>query len=287
MGMARADEPTALRELLSAGSCTQVRIELKAEGLFRPGLTSGAHQAEATMPKPLALTYRPGWFSPSGCWLQGLRRGGTRASRPQSGSAIGRWSRVQRQGGSMGFSGGCRDQWGGQAHGERLASRAVAACGRARRSRGAVVVVSPAGPMTRSELELVQGLGDPLTLADFLPPEPVAKGMSWKLPESAVDLSLRLRHPESPVRLRARSSSSTRRRRGSGSRARFKALRSGGAGTITCEGFLNFDREAGLVDRLEVNRVESRQARAGGGGPRRQEHADGRPTGRPDRARAG
>ena len=33
----------------------------------------------------------------------------------------------------------------------------------------------------------------------------------------------------------------------------------GGAGTITCEGFLNFDRKAGLVDRLEVNRVESRQ----------------------------
>ena len=40
--------------------------------------------------------------------------------------------------------------------------------------------------MTRAELELVQGLGDPLTLADFLPREPVAKGRTWKLPESAV-----------------------------------------------------------------------------------------------------
>ena len=54
-GPALADEPTELRESLSAGTCTQVRIELKAEGLFRPGLSSGALAAEATMPKPLAL----------------------------------------------------------------------------------------------------------------------------------------------------------------------------------------------------------------------------------------
>ena len=48
------------------------------------------------------------------------------------------------------------------------------------------MVVSPAGPMTRSELELVQGLGDPLTLPDLLPARPVEKGQSWKLPGSAV-----------------------------------------------------------------------------------------------------
>ena len=34
----------------------------------------------------------------------------------------------------------------------------------------------------------------------------------------------------------------------------------GGAGTITCEGFAHFDRQAGLVDRLELNRTENRQA---------------------------
>ncbi len=33
----------------------------------------------------------------------------------------------------------------------------------------------------------------------------------------------------------------------------------GGQGKITCEGSLDFDRTAGLVNRLEVNRVESRQ----------------------------
>ena len=43
-------------------------------------------------------------------------------------------------------------------------------------------MVSPAGPLTRPELELVQGPGDPLDLADFLPARKSAKGRSWKLP---------------------------------------------------------------------------------------------------------
>ena len=34
---------------------------------------------------------------------------------------------------------------------------------------GSVVVISPAGPLTWDELQLVQGLGDPLTLGDLLP----------------------------------------------------------------------------------------------------------------------
>ncbi|MGC8644261.1 MAG: hypothetical protein ACP5XB_30745, partial [Isosphaeraceae bacterium] len=44
-----------LRERLTPGNCTHVRIELKAEGLFRPGLPPDALTAEAKMPKPLAL----------------------------------------------------------------------------------------------------------------------------------------------------------------------------------------------------------------------------------------
>ena len=55
-----------------------------------------------------------------------------------------------------------------------------------RTADGTVVVVSPAGPMTRAELELVQGLGDPLVLVDLLPAKGVLKGETWKLPNSAV-----------------------------------------------------------------------------------------------------
>ena len=55
-----------------------------------------------------------------------------------------------------------------------------------RRERdGPVVVVSPAGPLTWDELELVQGLGDPLTLADLLPEKPVASGQHWRVPDTA------------------------------------------------------------------------------------------------------
>ena len=34
----------------------------------------------------------------------------------------------------------------------------------------------------------------------------------------------------------------------------------GGAGTISCDGFFTFDRKSNLIDRLEVNRAEKRQA---------------------------
>ena len=55
-----------------------------------------------------------------------------------------------------------------------------------RRDRdGPVVVISPAGPLTWNELELVQGLGDPLTLADLLPERPVAVGEHWRVRNSA------------------------------------------------------------------------------------------------------
>ena len=50
-----ADEPVVLREPMPAGTSTQVRIELKAEGLFRPGLPPSSMSDEARMPKPLAL----------------------------------------------------------------------------------------------------------------------------------------------------------------------------------------------------------------------------------------
>ena len=48
-----------------------------------------------------------------------------------------------------------------------------------------VSVFSPGGPLTRSELELVQGPGDPLALASLLSDEPVAVGEKWKVGEPA------------------------------------------------------------------------------------------------------
>jgi hypothetical protein len=124
---------------------------------------------------------------------------------------------------------------------------------------GAVLVVSPAGPLTRSELELVEGLGDPLDLADFLPAQEVAKGHSWKLPTGAASalsgydtvksctLEATLeRFDESMAHVRLAGD--------------IEGSVLGGPGTISCQGFLTFDRKSILIDRLEVNRTEKRQA---------------------------
>ena len=53
-----------------------------------------------------------------------------------------------------------------------------------REAEGPVVVVSPAGPLTWDELQLVQRLGDPLTLGDLLPEKPVAIGGHWRIRDS-------------------------------------------------------------------------------------------------------
>jgi len=256
-GPAFADERMELRESRSSGSCTQVRIELKAEGLFRPGLSSGALTAEANMPKPLALDVKTRLVfaermldteTAPGSVEAKRRSGSGSAARPASGEKAVRWV-IQA---AAAINGEVRPTASVLRPGLSLlvAGRAAA--------QGTVVVASPAGPMTRAELELVQGLGDPLTLADFLPRQPVTKGGAWKLPESAV-VSLTgydtVKSSTMEATLEQLDEAAARIRL----KGEVQGSALGGAGTITCEGFLNFDRKARLVDRLEVNRVESRQ----------------------------
>ena len=52
---AEAGEPLVLREEMRGGCSTRVQIELKAQGLFQPGLPPGGTSAELRMPKPLEL----------------------------------------------------------------------------------------------------------------------------------------------------------------------------------------------------------------------------------------
>ena len=129
-----------------------------------------------------------------------------------------------------------------------------------RRDRdGSVVVVSPAGPLTWYELELVQGLGDPLILGDLLPDRPVKVGDRWRVRDAAAQalseydsltsnkLEATLESADAPkarIRLKGQIQGSAR----------------GGVGKMSCEGFLTFDLQAALVDHLDLNRVESRQA---------------------------
>ena len=122
-----------------------------------------------------------------------------------------------------------------------------------------MTVVSPAGPLSRPELELVEGLGDPLTLPDLLPETRVAKGESWKLPSSAVFAlteydTVKLTTLEATLEQLDESGAQIK------IKGEVQGSAHGGAGTITCDGLAHFDRQEGLVDRLELNRTENRQA---------------------------
>jgi len=245
-----AEPAVELREALRAGSCTQVRIELKAEGLFRPGLPPSSVAAEAKLPKPLSLDIATRLIfnerilnaasEPDGSGKEQPYRSPTMALRwvVQAASAINGEIRptasLLRPGLSL-----------------LVAERTSA--------EGALVVVSPAGPMTRAELELVEGLGDPLLLPDLLPMKPVEKGQSWKLPNSAVFALTEydtLKSTTVEATLEELDENAARIRL----KGEVRGSAHGGAGTITCEGFAHFDRQTRLVDRLELNRTENRQA---------------------------
>jgi hypothetical protein len=128
----------------------------------------------------------------------------------------------------------------------------------AERRDESVVVFSPTGPLTRSELEVVEAVGDPLALTGLLPDRPVVRGDHWRvgsdavrglsgydaLAVSALDASVEsLDATAAVVRLKGE--------------IRGAAL--GGAGTITCEGTFRFDRIAGQIARLDLTRHETRK----------------------------
>ena len=123
---------------------------------------------------------------------------------------------------------------------------------------GAVFVWSPGGPLTRSELELVQAAGDPLALTGLLPGKPVAVGDRWKVEGDAARClsaydALAVNALEATLEGLDEASATIRL----AGEVRGAVL--GGEGTITCSGSLRFDRKAGRIDRLSVERSETRK----------------------------
>jgi hypothetical protein len=122
----------------------------------------------------------------------------------------------------------------------------------------AVVVFSPSGPLTRSELELVEGVGDPLALSGLLPDRPVAVGDRWTVGRDAA------RGLSGYDALAANALEATLESRdGDAAAIRLKGtIRGaalGGEGTIDCDGTLTLDPASGQVRRLVLNRRETRK----------------------------
>ncbi len=124
---------------------------------------------------------------------------------------------------------------------------------------GQVVVVSPGGPLTRAELELVQAPADPLALAALLPAAGVTKGSTWTVgSDAARSLSGYDSLDDNALKATIDSLDDAKAVVALKGTVRGSAL--GGPGTITFTGTFTFDRIAGRVESLEVERQETRQA---------------------------
>ena len=129
----------------------------------------------------------------------------------------------------------------------------------AERRNGAVVAYSPAGPLTRSELEVVEGDGDPLLLAALLPTKAVEVGTRYVVEfEGARALSgydaLATNRLEGTVAsLDADTAKITLK-------GEVRGAARGGEGVMRFDGELTFDRKLNRVQRLSLGRSETRKA---------------------------
>ncbi len=243
-----------LREAVRRGSTSRVRIELKAQGLYRPGLPPGKVASEARLPKPRALDVATRLiFCERVLDLEDDATSGVERSGSAKEAGRGQPRKVVRHviQAAAAINGEVRP------FATILRPEVAMLIAERRRQEGPVVVISPAGPLTRSELEVVQAIGDPLALSDVLPGGAVGLGRHWRVgPFAAQTLSGYdvITVNELDASLESVDSTKARIR----IHGRIEGSANGGKGLITCEGQVTFDRQMGWIDRLEVNRAETR-----------------------------
>ena len=232
---ADGDGPTTLVESIPPGETTAARIELKAKGLYRPSLAPDAMTADAKMPKPLdvdvqtRIVYRERL-------LPGPKKRSVRLVRQAASAINGEIRPTARE----------------------LRPELALLLAERRDSDGAVTVVSPSGSLTRGELELVEGVGDTLCLADLLPEGPVSRGDEWPVRRAALwaitgyDVVA-----STTVKGRLETIADGKARVALSGEVKGSFL--GAEGTMTCDGNLTFDLRSKLVEGLELNRTESRR----------------------------
>ncbi len=224
-----------LRESAQPNEATRVLVTLKAEGLYQPAPAPGLAKDEPV--KPLALKVETRFDFGERVIKLDDKGQARRAVRRvvQAASAI---------------------------NGEIRAAGAVlrpevALLVAEPRDKG-VVVFSPGGPLTRSELEVVQGAGDPLLLSRLLPGKAVAKGEHWRVSDDAARClsgydALAVNSLQATLET---VNADTAKIRLSGE-VRGAVL--GGEGAINCEGLCIFDRKSEKIVEMTVKRAEVRK----------------------------
>jgi hypothetical protein len=225
-------EPVLLREVSRAGDSSRATVEMKAEGSFKPASLPGSPET-----KPLALKVE------------------TRVEFVERVDAIDAQGQPRR---SIRQVEGAAATINGEVRPSTSALRADYTTLVAERREAAVAIVAAGGPLTRSELELVQGPGDPLALASLLPTRPVAIGDKWVVGDLAA------RNLSGYDALASNALEATLDALDADS-ARVKLLGTirgaalGGEGSMACDGSFSFDRKANRVNRLTLRRAETRR----------------------------
>jgi hypothetical protein len=124
---------------------------------------------------------------------------------------------------------------------------------------GVVTTYSPGGPLTRSELELIEGPGDPLALPALLSAKAVSVGDRWAVGTAAAR-SLTSYDALAVNGLEARLESLDEGEARVKLEGTVRGAVLGGEGQVAITGECRFDRKAGRVSRLAVDRTEKRQA---------------------------
>ena len=261
-----AEGPSAvvLRETFDRGTAAQVRIELSADGLFRPGLPRNEMKEGAKMPRPLAIKVRTRLIfyervldlfdDPAAIKIGGSPAVASAGVAPGPTPPRGRPRKSVRHvvQAAAAISGEVRS------HTAQLRPDIPLLVAERRRGDATATVVCPAGPLERSELELVEVEGDPLILSEILPDGPVAPGQSWPVGKAAVlgisGYDTITRNALEATLERLEVDRATIRVRG-----RIEGSLQGATGAMACDGLLSFDRRLGWIDRFEINRNENRR----------------------------
>jgi hypothetical protein len=230
--MGTAAQPVVLRESARPGEATRVVVELKADGLYRPNAIDGAPE-----PKPLDLKVETRFEFLERTLDDGQRGDTRRVLRKviQAASAI-----------------------NGTIRPSASSVRPEVSILIASNREDAVFTFSPAGPLTRSELELVQAPGDPLSLAGLLPDGPVKVGESWPIGHAAAR-ALSDYDALAGNRLNATLTSLDQGFAHVKLAGEIRGAARGGEGTINCDGSFTFDRKQGLITELALKRAEVRK----------------------------
>ena len=128
----------------------------------------------------------------------------------------------------------------------------------AERREGGVVVFSAGGPLTRSELDLVQTTADPLALAGLLAKKAVKEGERWTVSDEAAKALTdydALASNRLEARLEELTDDSARISLG----GEVRGASRGGEGVIACKGSFRLDRKLGFITELKLERTESRK----------------------------